>query len=71
MQGKDKIYIERGGKSDSVIDHMFDKILHIKLPEVIFNSYLEKLYNEGHEYIVDFILQHSQTGYENVQKDML
>jgi len=25
--------MEKGGKSESVIDHMFDKILHIKLPK--------------------------------------
>jgi hypothetical protein len=31
--GRDKIYMEKGGKSESVIDHMFDKILHIKLPK--------------------------------------
>lgn len=30
--------MSKGGRSDSVIDHMFDKILHIKLP--IHNKYL-------------------------------
>jgi hypothetical protein len=30
--------MKNGGKSESIIDHMFDKILHIKLP--IKNPYL-------------------------------
>lgn len=63
--------MERGGKSESVIDHMFDKILHIKLPEQISNSYLEQLYGQGHEYVVDFLLEHAKTGYQYAQKDLL
>ena len=53
----------------SVIDHMFDKILHIKLP--LQNLYLESLYQLGNQYVVDFILLHSQNGYVNAQDDLL
>lgn len=48
---------------------MFDKILHIKLP--IQNLYLETLYQQGHDYVVDFILSHSKNGYANAQDDLL
>jgi hypothetical protein len=38
----------KGGKSVSVIDHIFDKLIHIKLPEIIKNPYLIELYNKKH-----------------------
>ncbi len=50
---------------------MIDKLLHIKLPQEISNAYLEQLYGSGHDYMVDFLLKHSKTGYENAIQDLL
>ncbi len=55
----------------AVIDHMFDKILHIKLPSEISNSYLEKLYQSGHQYVINYINKHSISGYINAKEDLL
>jgi uncharacterized protein len=43
------------GVSDSLLDHMYDKVLHLSVETG--NSYFDKLFKERHEEIVDFCLE--------------
>jgi hypothetical protein len=38
--------MQRGGQSISVVDHIFDKLVHIKLPSEITNRFLVELYQQ-------------------------
>lgn len=52
-------------ESDSMIDHFYDKVLHITSPEAVNplnNPYLTKEAHERHKYVVKFILRFGQTG---------
>jgi len=53
------------GKSDSVVDHMYDKLLHI-CDNPCNNLYLEKIINERKEYIEDFCLDPSKWNYKYI-----
>ena len=45
-EGRDAAYMQRGGRSVSVVDHIFDKLVHIKLPSEISNRFLMDLYEQ-------------------------
>lgn len=45
-EGRDAVYMQRGGHSISVVDHIFDKLVHIKLPSEITNRFLVELYHQ-------------------------
>lgn len=45
-EGRDAVYMQRGGHSISVVDHIFDKLIHIKLPSEIANHFLVELYQQ-------------------------
>jgi hypothetical protein len=45
-RGRDAEYMQRGGHSISVVDHIFDKLMHIKLPSEITNRFLVELYRQ-------------------------
>lgn len=52
------------GKSNSFIDHFYDKLLHIAnidSPEVQSNKYLLKVAKERHQIMVNFILDYSKS----------
>lgn len=51
-------------QSVSMMDHFYDKILHITSPEAILfdNPYLRREAQERHDYIVDFVLRFGRTG---------
>ncbi len=53
----------RTGESLSIIDHFYDKLVHIKLPREVNNSFLVQLYESKHLEMVDFVLKHAQSGY--------
>jgi uncharacterized protein len=49
-----------GVKSDSMIDHFYDKLLHLKTPTGI--SYIDKEMERRHKVMVDFVLEFGKTG---------
>jgi hypothetical protein len=63
--------MSRGGRSISVVDHIFDKLIHIKLPEILKNSYLTELYQKKHDEMVQFALKHAPNGYVDYKKDLM
>lgn len=69
--GRERLYMERGGKSISVVDHIFDKLVHIRLPEQITNPELVALYRTKHEQMAEFVLKHAKEGYEHYEEDLL
>lgn len=54
-------YLKRGGTSESLIDHMFDKVLHIHHLSSG-STILQKIADEGHAIIVNFVLEFGLTG---------
>lgn len=58
--------MKRGGKSESFIDHIYDKLYHLSLPEFITNPYLNFCYQEGKKCIADFVIRHSGNNFELV-----
>ena len=52
-------------KSESLVDHCYDKLLHIGNPEsvkMMNNEYLTKEATIRHQYIVDYVLEFGRTG---------
>ncbi len=62
--------MSRGGKSASFIDHIYDKLLHLKAPKFINNPYILNKYESGKKDIADFVLKQSKQNFENVEKDI-
>jgi len=52
--------MSRGGKSASFIDHIYDKLLHLKAPKFINNPYILNKYESGKKDIADFVLKQSK-----------
>jgi uncharacterized protein len=52
-------------KSESVVDHIYDKLLHIGNPEsvkMMNNEYLTREATARHQYVVDYVLEFGRTG---------
>ena len=49
-------FVNRGGTSDSALDHFYDKLLHIHKMESG-NPYLDRIALERHQVMVDFVLK--------------
>lgn len=45
-------------KSETVIDHLYDKLLHIRLPQWFHNQYLEDQFNKEQNYIEDYVIDY-------------
>jgi len=62
-RGRDIEYMNNGGGSKSVVDHVFDKLIHIRLPSIITSPSLINLYDTKTQEMIDFVLKHAQNGY--------
>ncbi len=69
--GRDKAYMERGGRSATVVDHFFDKLFHIRLPAQLANPELLRLYRAKHQEMVEFLLRHAKDGYLHYEQELL
>lgn len=56
--GRDIEYMKEG-KSKSLVDHFFDKLVHIALPKEINNPFLESFYQTKQKEMVNFVLEHA------------
>ena len=57
-------YLHSGGSSDDMISHYYDKLLHIARPppEIVRNSYLESMAEEGSKELVEVCVRFGKTG---------
>ncbi|EJK48905.1 hypothetical protein THAOC_32262 [Thalassiosira oceanica] len=62
--GRLQKYMERGGTSESMIDHYYDKLLHIARPprEIVRNPYLEQMADSSAQPLVEVCLRFGRTG---------
>jgi len=63
-EGRDLEYM-KSGNSKTVVDHFFDKLVHISLPGYVQNSYLIDLYRAKHEEMVHFIIRQAANDYRD------
>ena len=61
-KGRDIQYMKTGF-SISVIDHFFDKLIHIGLPKEITNPFMRNLYQKKQQEMIDFVVKHAKKGY--------
>ena len=60
--GRDAIYIKQGF-SKSTIDHFFDKLIHISLPEEMKNEFIQQFYLKKKKQMIDYVIRHAKTNY--------
>ena len=63
-EGRLQKYMDRGGTSESMIDHYYDKLLHIARPprEIVRNPYLERMAESSAQPLVEVCLRFGRTG---------
>lgn len=59
------------GFSKSVVDHFFDKLIHIKLPPEITNKFLINLYSAKLYEMTEFIIENAKYNYKNYEDNLL
>lgn len=57
-QERYQLYTKGLIKNTTTIDHFYDKILHIKLPEWMDNDYLKMMFENESNYIEDYIINY-------------
>lgn len=59
-----RAYMTNGGKSDDMISHYYDKLLHIARPppEIVRNSYLEEMAEESAKELVEVCIRYGRSG---------
>ena len=62
--GRFEQYIRSGGKSDDMISHYYDKLLHVARPppSIVRNSYLEEMAEESSRELVEVCVRFGKTG---------
>ena len=57
-------YLHSGGRSDDMISHYYDKLLHVARPppEIVRNSYLERMAEDGSKELVEVCVRFGRTG---------
>lgn len=59
------------GYSKSVVDHFFDKLIHIKLPKQITNPYLINLYQVKLDEMIEFVIENARENYNNYENNLV
>jgi hypothetical protein len=61
----------KSGHSKTVVDHFFDKLVHIRLPTYIENSFLIDMFKRKHYEMVYFIIKHAKNDYKDYEQDLI
>ena len=69
-KGRDIEYMKTGF-SISLVDHFFDKLIHIELPKEINQGFLKDFYWKKKKEMIDFVVEHSKTDYVNYKDRLL
>jgi hypothetical protein len=69
-KGRDIEYMKTG-YSRTVVDHFFDKLIHISLPKEIENPFLRQFYLEKQLEMVNFVVDAAKDDYANYEDNLV